>query len=368
MVASGALFAAAAWCTPSVVLVGVAVTLWMVLARERRRQLVPFITGILALSTVAIGVLFFEGSLPAFGKQMLWLQRNYSTVNFMPYGSVIGGYAPLFEKGTRIETVLQVILVACLALPAILPPLAGIAGAAVYWSKRTMEELRPTILLLLLSTAALVASTFPRADVMHLQFVVALPYALLAVASTRLLSLRAGAILAFTMIPLAALFCMNDLGAWFRTRPVASPVGDIRVSADAAPEVEKLLAQVRPGQTLFVYPYMPIHYFITQAINPTRFSFLAPGMMTSKEETEALRQLISRPPEWLLYMPLTRDEFLRVFPNATGLSERFATLQDWLEENYRPVETPSVNIAGYRLRRRATQEKSAITSSRWTSR
>ncbi len=364
MAASGALIAAAAWCTPSVALVGVAVTLWMVLARERRPQLVPFITGVLALSTVAVGVLFFEGSLRAFGEQMLWLRRNYSAVNFMPYGSVIGGYARLFEKGTRIETVLQVILVACLALPAILPPLAGLAGGVVYWSKQTKEELRPTILLLLLSMAALVASTFPRADVMHLQFVVALPYVLIAVAIARLFSLRAGAIVAFTMIPLAALFWMNDLRAWFSTRPMASPVGDIRVSADAAPEVEKLLSQVRPGQTLFVYPYMPVHYFITQTINPTRFSFLAPGMMTGKEETEVLRQLVSRPPEWLLYMPLTRDEFLRVFPNATGLSERFAILQDWLEKNYRPVEAPSVNIAGYRLRRRASDEKSAITSSR----
>ena len=356
LAASGALLAAAAWCTPSVALVAVAVAVWLVLARERRHQLLPFMAGAFALTAVAAGSLVLQGSWPAFLDQMLWLRRNYSAVNIMPYGSVIGGYAHLFEGGTRLETLLRVILVGCLALPAILPPLAALAGGLVYWMKRAPEESRPAILLLLLSTAALIASTFPRADVMHLQFVVALPYALAAAALAHLLSLRAGAILAFTMIPLAALFALNDLTGWWNTRPLASPVGNIRVAADLAPAVEKLFSQVRPGQTLFVYPYMPVHYFITQARNPTRFPYLAPGMMTRQEEGEVLGQLAGRPPEWLLYMPLTREEFLRVFPHATGLSERFAVLQDWLEKNYRPVEGPTVNIGGYRLWRRAPQE------------
>jgi hypothetical protein len=126
-------------------------------------------------------------------------------------------------------------------------------------------------------------------------------------------------------------------------------VGTIRVAPNQAPDVEKLLAEVHPGQTLFVYPYSPIQYFITQARNPTRFSYLAPGMMTGQEEAAVLAQLQSQPPEWLLYLPLDREEFLRVFPHATSLSGHFDALEAWLQKNYRQVAQPPVNVGGYRL-------------------
>jgi hypothetical protein len=72
-------------------------------------------------------------------------------------------------------------------------------------------------------------------------------------------------------------------------------------------------------------------------------------MMTPTEEHSALAELSAHPPEWLLYLQLTRDEFLRVFPNATGLSPRFETLEAWLQSNYRIEERSGVNIGGYRL-------------------
>jgi hypothetical protein len=129
-------------------------------------------------------------------------------------------------------------------------------------------------------------------------------------------------------------------------------VGTIRVAADLAPDVEQLLRTVHPGETMFVYPYMPVHYFVTEARNPTRFSFLAPGMMTGREEAEALAELQAQPPTWLMYMPLTQEEFLRVFPNAGGLNWRFEKLEAWVEQNYQPLEQPAVNVRGYRLWRR----------------
>src|SRR5262249_35741968 len=103
---------------------------------------------------------------------------------------------------------------------------------------------------------------------------------------------------------------------------------------------------------LFVYPYMPIHYFVTQARNPTRFSFLAPGMMTDREASIALDELRANPPQWVLYMHLTREEFLRVFPHAANLDWRFATCEEWIEKNYQP--DPQVIVWGYRLYERRT--------------
>src|SRR5260370_11907597 len=96
---------------------------------------------------------------------------------------------------------------------------------------------------------------------------------------------------------------------------------------------------------------MALNYFLTQAKNPTRFSFLAPGMMTDREELEALSQLRAQPPEWLLYMQLSREEFLRVFPHGSTLNWRFETLEDWFQKNYRPTD---VTVQGYALWQRTS--------------
>jgi 4-amino-4-deoxy-L-arabinose transferase-like glycosyltransferase len=349
LVLSGALLAAAAWCTPSMVLVAGAVGLWLCLARERRRLLLPLGAGIAGVTILALGSLALQGSLSAFIQQMFWLQRNYAAVNVMPYGSVNGGYGRLVEDTAGLERCLRILFIGCLALPAILPPAALLLWSAMYWRRRAPLEMRAEVILLALASVALVLTAFPRADLFHLAFVAALPYALVAAALAHLLSVRAGAILAFTFIPLAGLFSLNNVIAAFDVQPVASPVGKLRAPAGLAPDLVKLMRQVGPSQTLFVYPYMPIFYFATQARNPSHFSFLAPGMMTKAEETAALNELQAHPPEWLLNMPLSQEEFSRIFPNANGASARFEALEAWLAENYAPVEQSPVNLNGYRL-------------------
>jgi hypothetical protein len=121
---------------------------------------------------------------------MVWLQKNYSAVNVMPYGSVVGGYRALFAGAAGVSDLsVRALLVMCLALPAILPIL-GVIGAAIAWKRRTLDaNRRRAIELLLLATVALVLTVFPRADVMHLAFVAALPYVLAGVAVALLLPL-----------------------------------------------------------------------------------------------------------------------------------------------------------------------------------
>jgi len=353
---SGALLAAAAWCTPSMALVGVVEIAWLLASAQRRGKCVPVLCGMAVVTALAIAALAAAGSLHPFLEQMLWLRKNYATVNVMSYGSVIGGYAALFVGTSGAEAALRGLLVVCLALPAILAPLGFLLWGWLFGHSAVPAELKPAALLLLPAAVALAVSAFPRADVTHLAFVAALPYVLVAAGFARVLSLRAGAIVAFTAIPFAILFSLNSLGSWFATLPLQTAVGRIRVEPRLAPEVAKLVAAVGPGQTLYIHPYMPVNYFVTQAENPTRFSFLAPGMMTRGEEAQALRQLEARAPEWVLYMTLTRDEFLRVFPNAGGLQNRFSALEKWLEKNYTPVEgAGAVNIGGYRLMRRSDQ-------------
>ena len=253
------------------------------------------------------------GSLGAFFAQMAWLRQNYSGVNVLPYGSIIGGYHALLEGSHGfLETAVRLILITCVALPAILPPLAMLLGGLALWR----GEQREVLALLVPAVAALAITVFPRADVMHLAFIAALPYALAGAALANLLPARIASWLSIVSILLATVFASNYVRGWRGSSPVPSPAGILQVARDQAPDVQRLMQQVHRGDSLFVYPYMPVQYFVTQARNPTRYSYLMPGMMTRSQETEVLGELEARPPEWLLYMQLSRDEMLRVFPNG----------------------------------------------------
>jgi hypothetical protein len=194
---------------------------------------------------------------------------------------------------------------------------------------------------------------------MHLAFIAALPYALVGAALASMLPARVASWISIVCMLLAAIFASNYVRGWRDSSPVPSPAGTLQVSRNQAPDVERLMQQVHRGDSLFVYPYMPMQYFVTQARNPTRYSYLMPGMMTRTQETEALGELEARPPEWLLYMQLSRKELVRVFPNGAGGDWRFAELESWMQQNYRPVEDPSVSVGGYRLWRRASVPEAA---------
>ena len=130
-----------------------------------------------------------------------------------------------------------------------------------------------------------------------------------------------------------------------------TPVGDVRANAAEAPAVAELLARVQPGQSLFVYPYKPLFYFLTQAGNPTRYPYLQPGLMSDQDVRMALSELEARPPEWVLYMDLSQAEFERVFPSGKGFNSHHPQLEGWIQANYRPVGGPS--LGGYALLHRA---------------
>jgi len=266
----------------------------------------------------------------------------------MPYGSINGGYAALFSGVSGGETVIEAVLVVFLALPALLP-----IGAAVGWGlslvRRSVAQ-RAEILYLLGVMAALVASAFPRADVMHLAFVAAPAYVLATVWISRNLSLQACLRMGFLPVIFALLFLAQSVSARFRGREVASPVGTLHAHEDSA-ELASLLATVHAGDSLYVHPYLPVLYFWTQARNPTRYAYLNPGMMTGDDEARVLEDLRRRPPQWVLYLPLTREEFLRVFSSGRGAEHTFPRVEAWIHEGYRTQEPP-VAVGGYQLLRR----------------
>jgi hypothetical protein len=349
-VAAGVLIVGAAVCTPSIALLALTTLVWLLADRPFRRFLIPYSGGLCLGSVAVVAALAATGSLWPFMNQMTWLRRNYSDVNVMAYGSRIGGYGTALGAATGLDLVVRSLAVFCVALPAVLPVVALVAWSL--WMLLRPAERRwaanNAIPYLLVCTVMYIVSTYPRADVAHLAFVAALPAALTAVWIARYTPgwLATGVLLVLAVW--AGIFLVQAASPLRDEVAVVTPVGTLRAAASDAQAVGALLKAVRPGDGLYVHPYMPVFYFLTQGRNPTRYSFLAPGMMRHNDEIAVLEALENSPPRWLLYLPLLRAEFLRVFPRATGLDHRFPMIEAWRLRDYVPVDPP-VTIGGYRL-------------------
>jgi hypothetical protein len=364
-IATGAVLAYAAWCTPTVGGVLCVVVGWLSFQyrepRERRQVLVPLIGGACAVFAAGAAWLAATGGLLSLVHQLLWLRTNY-LVNAMPYGSIIGGYRALFVDLTgALDVAIRALLVACVAIPAWLP-LVGLAGwGLLLWKKKVPPEQASVAVLLLLAAGALILGLSPRPDVTHLAFVVALPYVLAGSAIGIGVPARAGAPLGISAALLALVFASNAVNSLRSTSVVPSPVGNLRVENKVRPALETLFATVRSGDSMFVYPYMPMTYFMTQARNPTEFSFFSPGMSTKREEAVALSKLRAHPPEWVLFGTFSREEYLRVVPGGVNTEWRYTGLEDWIEQNYEPLPDAKVVLQGYELRRRIPTARSSVS-------
>ncbi len=94
-------------------------------------------------------------------------------------------------------------------------------------------------------------------------------------------------------------------------------------------------ARVKPADTLFVFPYRPLLYFVTGAQNPTRYSFLQPGMFSDKEESEALSELQAHPPRLVIYAYISPERYMRIWPASDPRRLRMPGIEDFLRDNYR---------------------------------
>lgn len=341
LMASGFLIACAALATPSVALVALVSVVWL------RKRAGWYLIGASAATCIAGLALWLNGIFPAFLRQLQWLSRNYSAVNVMHYGSIIGGYRVLFEGANVWELPIRSCVVLCLALPALLPVVAMAGGVALGRRERGVA-----FLYLALCVVALVVSTHPRSDVAHLAYIAALPYALAGIVIYRFVPARPRAWIAVFFGVWAAVFARQGFAGGSRT--VQTPVGQVRASAAEAPAVVELLAHVRPGQSLFVYPYKPLFYFLTQARNPARYSYLQPGLMTAQDAALVLSELQARPPDWVLYLDLSQAEFERVFPSGKNLPAHFPVLEQWIKANYSSAGGPA--LAGYVLLHRTARQ------------
>ena len=327
---AGALAALAAWITPPLV--------WIVLAvglLAARNGLRGYLAGVAVPTFAAVAVLGYQGALGDMAHSLLWDTANYSAANRLPYGALTGTFESFRRQGTLAAAVVHY---TDSLLPALLPPLAAVAFAVTR---------RPLVLLSGTAFAALVAC-FPRPGAAQLLFAVPFFWAVCWCAAGLLLPRRARHWLAAC----ALLLAVGAVAvAWPRNvlKTFETPAGVLAVSRLHFVTLNDLISTVHPGERVFVYPYLPALYFILGVDNPTRYSWLQPGMMGPRDEMAAIADLTLRPPRHVIWHDFTDAYILKNWPASDRGRLHFPAMEMYLNSNYHVVNPDGVVPTGYRL-------------------
>jgi 4-amino-4-deoxy-L-arabinose transferase-like glycosyltransferase len=352
--ASGFFAAAAAWCTPPVILLVVALGLWLLASREGRRFVSAFVLGVLACSLPAIAVLARQHALAPMLSSMAWNAKNYSGPNrvYYGYGAVpgTGGLRAIFAGAHGTALLLR----ALDFFLTLVPPLVPFA-VYVAWLLRTRKSVADMggeagrVLLLLAASAAFLLSTYPRWSADELMFVTPIFYVLAAFMLERPATGRWRRGLGAAFAALAGVTLAVSAAGLTREPSLRTRVGVVR----AVPQDQELIlaldARIPPGSSLFVYPYLPVLYFLTGGVNPTRYDFLQPGMMTARDGATALRELRAHPPKYVVYFQFSPATFYGIWPHANPRRKRLRPIETWLHLHYHLAKVVAHPVAEFAI-------------------
>jgi hypothetical protein len=332
---SGFLVAAAAWATPSMLIAGLPLLLWS--ARKGVRGVLAFLGGgTLATVPAAIYLAAHHALIPMI-QCLRWTSANYTAANTVGYGSVWVG-APV---GGLHRASWNYALASILgSVPAVLP-LAAIAGWV--WFSRSGRDRAETgeTLPLAAVAAALVLSEWPRWSADALIHTMALSWALCAILLYRLTSPRQRFWCCGVALLAAGISVGSKALAPFSYSPRETRVGALRDPDDEGEFLSRLENWIQPGDSLFSFPYLPSAYFFLNARNPSRYSFMQPGMMNAEDEHRAVEELRAAPPRWVLYERFPADAVLAIWPGSDPSLIPMRTMNTYIAEHYRPVDTVS---------------------------
>jgi len=118
---------------------------------------------------------------------------------------------------------------------------------------------------------------------------------------------------------------------------IETQVGRLRAGPFDQSIIKLAASRISSGDSLFVYPYLPIVYFLTGGQNPTRYSFLQPGMMQEPDYEETLAELQARPPQWVFFFGLPLATYHGIWPAADPAALNLTPVDHFILSNYHPV-------------------------------
>ena len=344
-IGAGACAAIAAWITPPFVIVValVAACSW--------RRWGDYLAGVAVPSIAAAAVLIHQHAVGAMIEQLRWAVTHYGAPNRVPYGYLVGG--PLANLRS-----LEYLT------PAILPVAAYLGLLVLLFVRRRQinSELRsdapvekpvrglksrPTlhleqdaqlVTLLVCFSAGVLIAGLPRLGAHQLLFLSPVFWILCGYVLFHCISERWRWLVIQALVVMAGVLLASSIGQNRAfSESVETNAGEVRCTPADAKLVTALQDRINPGDSLFVFPYLPILYFVTGGQNPSRYSFLQPGMMTDQDEAAAVAELAAHPPRWMLWAQFPPGFWLSVWPKTDTSRLQFPSLEAFMQNHYREV-------------------------------
>jgi hypothetical protein len=306
-----------------------------------RRSLAPalaWLAGGAAVTAAAAGYLASGHALGPMMQAMRWTAANYGQANALPYGAAI--YSSVAEPAAAGGLLHQVSELAGYAfdlLPAVLPVAALAGWTWRLWRGREAAQ-TSAVAPLLAVTLALVLSAWPRWSSLQLMFVAGIPFTLCGILLHRSIGPQLRPVLYAACLLLAAVSGFRKTAAAFDNMGFSTRAGFLRGSLDDAEYLEPLERRIHPGDSLFVFPYLPALYPLLDGHNPARYLYLQPGMMTADDERQAIAEVEAGRPRWVVTAEIPRQTVLNAWPGSDPARIEMAAMHSYLAAHYRPVE------------------------------
>ena len=347
---AGACAATAAWMTPPFCIVVVAIAIWMIFAADVRKKTWLYVAGVALPSVLAIGVLLYQGALGKMLQDLLWVTTNYGPANRVGWGAVTGDSPTIFPPGiSGARLIAATIHFVEGILPALLPPIAYL-GWILLLSRRkiSISPAKRLVTLLLTVSVALLAACYPRFGGNQLWFASAVfwilcSYLLYFAIPERRRVLGGAGLLATALVVLFSATPSEP------ARTLNTRIGEIDVSQRHYILISTLQRSIHEGDSLFVFPYLPVLYFVLGAHNPTRYSFLQPGMMGPQDEAAVVADLRANPPHWIVWHDFSDRMVLKNWPHSDPARMRYPAIEAFFAEGYHLANPETVARAGYSL-------------------
>lgn len=338
---AGMAAAVAAWITPSLLAVLALLGLWLFLIKELRSQWIPYALGAAAVSLAAASVLFFQGALMPMFRDLLWTSTHYPQANRVPYGYGAippRGLGALFSGAGIAAVLARATGLISVLLPVVLPLAVYVVWVIRRLRQRVMDRRDKLATLLIIASFGLVISTYPRWSADQLLFITPIFYVLAGYLLERMLHSRlARTVVSAFLIALAASSLSYSVLSITSEPVIETRIGKVRAAPADRSIIKLASSRVSPGDTVFVYPYLPIIYFLTGARNPTRYSFLQPGMMERPAYDQVLEELQAHPPQWVFYFALPLATYRGIWPAADPGALNLTPVDHFILSNYHPV-------------------------------
>jgi len=317
----------------------------------RKAALAAAGAGFLWPFALTFGYFAAQHSLPQMLADWLWPLQHYSLANRVPYGYQNWSDAArhlLFGSGSVGVRLIALMAVSpSLLLPA-LPLLAlGLLG---YWIVRMRRQQAPPekcayyVLLNAALAGLLLSVVLVRADVVHFMYLAPLFYIPLAwlldghdipgrVYHAVKPVLTGFFALAFLAMATALLLRVNTSHLKTQTRHgvIIVPTPDAVLAS--------LQAHTIPGETILVYPYLPLYYYLTGTFSPSRYDYLQPGMSTPAQFQETLAQLASQRVRLVLLETSFAAKIPTSWPQTPLSAIANDPVTDYVLVHYHPCQT-----------------------------